>query len=103
MNQNSEQLARDRIDRQLTACGWTIHSKPSINLHAAVGIAVREYQTNIGLADYVLFADAKPCRFIEAKRKEEGVHLTVREARQYFADAQSDGYFDGLNQIAIYA
>jgi type I restriction enzyme R subunit len=41
MNQNPEQQARDQIDRQLTACGWTIQNKSSINLHACIGIAVR--------------------------------------------------------------
>lgn len=40
MNQRPEQLARDRIDSQLVACGWTIQNKSSINLHAAIGIAV---------------------------------------------------------------
>jgi type I restriction enzyme R subunit len=45
MNQNPEQLTRDRIDDQLTACGWMIQNKSSINLHAGTGIAVREYGT----------------------------------------------------------
>src|SRR5574337_1049681 len=79
MNQNPEQQARDQIDQQLTACGWTIQNKPSINLHAAIGVAVREYQTDIGPADYVLFVDKKPVGIIEAKREEEGVRLTTVE------------------------
>jgi hypothetical protein len=37
MNQDYEQLARDRIDKQLFACGWTIQSKSSINLYAVTG------------------------------------------------------------------
>jgi len=56
-NQNPEQLARDEIDKQLKACGWIIQSKNQINLNAGLGVAVREYQTDIGPADYVLFAD----------------------------------------------
>ncbi len=40
-----------------------------------MGIAVREYQTDIGPADYVLFVDKKPVGIIEAKRIEEGIHL----------------------------
>ena len=47
-----------------------------INLNAGIGIAVREYQTDIGPADYVLFVDKKPVGIIEAKREEEAVHLT---------------------------
>jgi type I restriction enzyme R subunit len=79
MNQNPEQLARDRIDQQLIACGWIVQNKSSVNLHAGTGIAVREYHTNIRPADYVLFIDGKPAGLIEAKRKEEGVHLTVHD------------------------
>jgi type I restriction enzyme R subunit len=79
MNQNPEQLSRDEIDRQLLACGWLVQGKKSINLHAGPGVAVREYQTDVGPADYVLFVDRKPVGLIEAKRAEEGVHLTVHE------------------------
>jgi type I restriction enzyme R subunit len=78
-NQNPEQLARDEIDKQLIACGWIIQHKNQINLNAGIGIAVREYQTNVGPADYILFVDKKPVGVIEAKRKEEGLHLTVHE------------------------
>jgi type I restriction enzyme, R subunit len=79
MNQNPEQIARDSIDQQLTACGWTVQSKSSINLHASVGVAIREYQTNVGPANYVLFINQKPVGIIEAKREEEGVRLTMVE------------------------
>ena len=84
-NQNPEQLARNEIDKQLTACGWLIQNKNQINLSAGIGVAVREYGTDIGPADYVLFADKKPVGIIEAKRAEEGVHLTMHEE-------QSEGY-----------
>ena len=79
VNQTPEQKARDQIDKQLNACGWVVQDKKEINLSAGPGIAVREYQTNVGPADYVLFVDAKPVGIIEAKRTEEGVHLTVHE------------------------
>lgn len=85
MNQNPEQLARDEIDKQLTACGWMIQHKSKVNLSVALGVAVQEYQTDIGPADYVLFVDKKPVGILEAKRAEEGVHLTMHED-------QSEGY-----------
>ena len=78
-NQNPEQLARDNIDKQLIACGWVIQDKNKINLNAGLGIAVREYQTNVGPADYVLFVDKKPVGIIEAKREEEGHRLSIHE------------------------
>ena len=83
MNQNPEQIARDRIDRMLADSGWIIQNKSSINLHAGAGVAVREYQTDVGPADYVLFVDGKPAGIIEAKRAEEAVHLTVHEDQTY--------------------
>jgi type I restriction enzyme, R subunit len=85
MNQTPEELARDRIDKQLLFCGWIIQNKREINLDAGTGIAVREYQTDIGPADYVLFVDKKPVGVIEAKKEEEGFRLTSHEeqSREY--------------------
>lgn len=76
-NQNPEQLARDRIDATLRQCGWTIQDKKKINLTAALGIAVREYQTDTGPADYILFVVKKPVGVIEAKRIEEGENGSI--------------------------
>jgi len=84
-NQNPEQLARDQIDTQLVACGWVVQSMKKINLHAGIGVAVREYLTDAGPADYVLFVDGKPCGVIEAKKEDEGFHLTIHED-------QTEGY-----------
>jgi len=80
-NQNPEQIARDNIDKQLTACGWVIQSIKQINLNASSGVAVKEYLTDVGPADYVLFVDGKPCGVIEAKREEEGHRMTVHEGQ----------------------
>lgn len=85
MNQNPEQIARDAIDAILIAAGWIVQAKNKINLHAGRGVAVREYQTDIGPADYILFGDQKPVGVIEAKKAEEGYHLSIHED-------QVDGY-----------
>ena len=47
VNQNPEQIARDNIDKQLIACGWIIQDKKKFNLAAGLGIAIREYQTQL--------------------------------------------------------
>ena len=78
-NQNPEQIARDFIDKHLVACGWVVQTKSKINLSENLGVAVREYQTDVGPADYVLFVDGKPVGLIEAKREEEGHKMTVHE------------------------
>ena len=78
-NQNPEQIARDRIDLMLELAGWIVQDKDSIDLGAGTGVAVREYQTSEGPADYVLFADRRPVGIIEAKREEKGSNMTVVE------------------------
>lgn len=79
LNQNPEQVARDAIDAQLLASGWTVQDKNSINFHSGIGQAVREYTTDSGPADYVLFLDGKPVGVIEAKKETLGQNITTVE------------------------
>lgn len=79
LNQNPEQIARDRIDKMLVDAEWIVQSKSKVDLSANQGVAVREYLTDVGPADYVLFVNRKPVGIIEAKREEEGHRLTVVE------------------------
>ncbi len=37
MNQNPEQIARNKITRHLIACGWVIQDKVKINLNGGIG------------------------------------------------------------------
>ncbi|BET68037.1 type I restriction-modification enzyme R subunit C-terminal domain-containing protein [Opitutales bacterium ASA1] len=78
-NQNPEQVARDAIDAQLRASGWAVQAKDVINFHEAEGQAVREYSTDTGPADYVLFVDGQPVGVIEAKKETLGHTITVAE------------------------
>ncbi|MCR4303073.1 MAG: DEAD/DEAH box helicase family protein [Gallionella sp.] len=84
-NQNPEQKARDNIDALLRQAGWVVQSARKIDPNAGLGQAVREYQTDVGPADYVLFVDKKAVGVIEAKREEEGQRLTAHEG-------QTEGY-----------
>jgi type I restriction enzyme R subunit len=84
-NQNPEQIARDNIDAALVRCGWVIQSIKQVNLNAGIGVAVKEYLTDVGPADYVLFVEGKPCGVIEAKREEEGHKINLHED-------QAEGY-----------
>src|SRR5437868_97406 len=95
LNQDPEQLARDIIDKQLIACGWTIQDKDKINLNSSIGVVVRYYLTQDGKeTDYVIFVDKKPCGIIEAKREEEGVRLTVHETQSEQYAASKLKYLD---------
>lgn len=88
-NQNPEQLARDNIDAQLRASGWTIQKKDAIDFNAGQGQAIREYTTDAGPADYVLFVDKKPVGVIEAKREDMAHKITgVEEQTGKYAKAK---------------
>jgi len=84
-NKTPEQLARDRIDARLLVTGWDVQSKAALDFSAALGVAVREYQTDIGPADYALFIDGRPVGIIEAKPESWGQKITTVEE-------QSAGY-----------
>jgi type I restriction enzyme, R subunit len=78
-NQNPEQIARDKIDAQLRATGWSVQYKDAVNLHTGEGQAIREYPTDTGPADYVLFIDQKSVGVIEAKKETLGQNITTVE------------------------
>ncbi len=84
-NQNPEQIARDQIDSKLVEAGWSVQKKDALDFNAGQGIAVREYQTDAGPADYVLFVDRRAVGVIEAKPTDWGHKITTVEE-------QSAGY-----------
>ncbi|MDG1858625.1 MAG: DEAD/DEAH box helicase family protein [Emcibacteraceae bacterium] len=89
INQNPEQLARDKIDAQLRAAGWVVQGKKSIDFAAGLGIAVREWTTDTGPADYMLFVGGKVAGVIEAKRKSLGHKITeVEEQTKGYAESK---------------
>ncbi|MCY4488049.1 MAG: DEAD/DEAH box helicase family protein [Deltaproteobacteria bacterium] len=78
-NQTPEQAARDKIDGMLSQSGWVVQDKKKIDFSAGLGVAVREYQTDVGPADYVLFVDKKPVGVVEAKPEDWGEKITTVE------------------------
>ena len=76
-----EAKARETIDRKLAQAGWVVQDLKQLNLAAAVGVAVREYPTDTGPADYVLFVNRQAVGVIEAKRDEAGENLSVHETQ----------------------
>jgi len=81
---NPEQKARVEIDNKLTQSGWIVQSYHEFNPSSGNGVAVTEYPTESGFADYILFIERKPVGVVEAKKVGEtlsGVHeQTVRYA-----------------------
>ncbi|PWN06859.1 DEAD/DEAH box helicase family protein [Rhodohalobacter mucosus] len=93
MTLTPEQNARLEIDRMLDYSGWIVQDYKKINFGAGKGVAVREYPTESGPADYILFVNKQPVGVIEAKRDDEGHRITKVEE-------QSAGYAtSGLKHI----
>jgi type I restriction enzyme R subunit len=84
-----EQQAREEIDRLLAAAGWHVCDYAQANIHAACGVALREFplESGYGFADYLLYVDGKAAGIIEAKK--QGATLTGVEI-------QSARYAQGL-------
>lgn len=88
VNQMPEQKARDNIDALLAQAGWVVQDKKHINFGAAQGVAIREYQTDVGPADYVLFVDKQAVGVIEAKPENWGEKITtIEDQSQGYANA----------------
>jgi len=71
-----ETKARQQIDQKLEQAGWVIQDLKQLNLAAALGVVVREYPTDTGPADYVLFVNRQAVGVIEAKRDSTGENIT---------------------------
>src|SRR5437868_5806697 len=86
-----EELAREKIDKLLTECGWILQDRSTINLSASRGIAIREaLLKDRDEVDYLLFVDGRAIGTVEAKP--EGFTLTGVEE-------QSGKYGKGLLDI----
>ena len=59
LNRNREQKARDQIDAMHRLAGWHVQSRNVIDFSVGIGVAIREYQTSVGPADYILFVNQK--------------------------------------------
>ena len=71
--------ARQLIDHKLEQAGWVIQDMKALNLGASLGVAVREYPTDTGPADYVLFVKRQAVGVIEAKKDSAAENLTAVE------------------------
>jgi type I restriction enzyme, R subunit len=78
-----ETKARQEIDKRLALAGWLVQDMKELDLSANLGVAVREYPTDTGPADYVLFVDRTPVGVIEAKCDDAGENITLTESQTF--------------------
>ncbi len=86
--QLSEADARRLIDQQLAQAGWTADSttltyakgaRPQPGKH----LAIAEWPTDSGPADYMLFSGLQPLAVVEAKRRNLDVSAALQQAKRY--------------------
>ncbi|MFM7087735.1 MAG: type I restriction-modification system endonuclease [Cyanobium sp.] len=99
-----EAATRQLIDAQLRQAGWEADSE---QLRYSKGarpqkhrnLAIAEWPTSSGPADYVLFAGLTPLAAVEAKRAHKDVAGVLLQAQRYCRDVQlRDGVDAGLDR-----
>ena len=86
-----EERAREKIDRQLAAAGWVVQDHRDMDIHASVGVAVREYpltwqeagEPKSGSADYLLYADGRATGVVEAKPAGHTLQGVILQSQKY--------------------
>ena len=78
-----EAKARQTIDTLLQQAGWLVFDVANANIHAGLGVAIREFPLNPGhgFADYLLYVNGKACGVIEADITPGSLHVCVPAAR----------------------
>jgi type I restriction enzyme R subunit len=61
-----EQLARQKIDAQLDACGWLVQDYKATDFSTGHDIAVCEASVGIGSSSYLFLVDRKPVVVVKA-------------------------------------
>jgi type I site-specific restriction endonuclease len=79
-------ISREIIDQKLTTAGWIVQDFKALNLGAGLGVAVHEFQTASGPADYVLFVDRKAVGEVEAKPEGTTLRGVFEQSARYMAN-----------------
>lgn len=98
-----EEKARLEIDKQLITCGYTLQDMNEINPAASKGVIVREFPTDSGPVDYLIFIDKVPVGVIEAKENNKGEKLVVDVEKQTNRYKNSKfKYYDNVDIRFVY-
>ena len=82
-----EQQARANIDRLLVQAGWAVQDVAALNVHAARGVAAREFplRSGHGAADYLLYVDGRAAGVVEAKPEDHTLTGVEAQSAKYGA------------------
>lgn len=107
MTESEWQTRKNRIDRRLKNLPqpWKILKyKEGLNIPSLHGIAVEEYPTQNGPADYALFVHGKLLGIIEAKKVTVNPQNVLEQAKRYSKGAtDGPGILQGFHVLFIFA
>jgi type I restriction enzyme R subunit len=91
-----ESETRRRIDTQLREAGWeadtvAISYKAGVRPTKGKNLAIAEWPTSSGPADYVLFLGLTPVGIVEAKRRTTDVPGAIEQSKRYSRDYDFTG------------
>ena len=94
-----EAKARINIDKVLTDAGYILQDMKEFNRTASLGVAVREFPTQSGAVDYLLFIDGTPLGVVEAKAEDKGAFLlsVAEQSERYVRSGLK--YYSGMPDI----
>lgn len=90
-----EQATRRLIDEQLRLAGWeadseTLTHAAGVRPQKGKALAIAEWPTANGPADYLLFVDETPIAVVEAKRRNRNVSQVIDQAQRYADGLDAD-------------
>lgn len=105
MTESEWQTRKRRIDTRLRALGWTISPyKLGLDTSKLDAVAIEEYPTDNGPADYALFVLGQFLGIIEAKKVTVNPQNVLEQAKRYALGANDGpGNWDGLRVPFLYA
>lgn len=94
--QLDEADTRKLIDEQWRKAGWeadseTLHYNKGVRPEPGKHLAIAEWPTTNGRADYMLFIGLTPVATVEAKRKNIDVSGALQQAKRYSRDFKAGG------------
>lgn len=105
MTESEWQTRKRRIDTRLRALGWKITPhKPGMDTSKLDAVALEEYPTANGPADYALFLHGQFMGIIEAKKVTVNPQNVLEQAKRYALGAtDGPGNWDGFRVPFLYA
>jgi type I restriction enzyme, R subunit len=85
----------NRIDPRLKKTGWRVVDASGGAADGASALAVREYETELGPADYVLINGGTPLGVVEAKKLTVGAQGVLPQAERYARAIPSTSRYQG--------